>query len=511
MWDQARAEVLQARHAALQEKLVLQQRLVKAQDRLSSIRRQEDQQQQQQRRQEEKEKRQTREAALQDICRQSLSEDRKKAAEQKNRRKAGSVTTPVSDVPSDTTSEPGGNNNNNNTSNGRARRHPGYRPSMALPAQPLPSSPMRELEDEPEDPSEVKDAVVMAGEGEVPWHHAQLYQLYGQEADYFLHPKQPEPQQTRQTHPKLRHQKGHIGAGELWETLRKDSNTKLLRNDQRFPQELKAAFSAFVRERLTLKHGQPVERSFCATKDVPDIERLMDQSKLRHVRMYRHKTELMYRSSLNNKDRTSILLHNNPMPDITETGQVDSISRYLPSWLDDESEISEAEYMKWIQNAPEREGETAEGDNVRRSAHSRQLSESTKELQSIWHSLSTHHKQPKTPRYRFLTEKAAACEGSFSQKFQEERENKDKLQPHHVLPFKSHSALELSLPSSSFSVPESRERGKSARSEMLHRYRSDWQPLSMTALVEYKKQLETMGEGDFEHGRMKMWPVVSFS
>jgi hypothetical protein len=71
---------------------------------------------------------------------------------------------------------------------------------------------------------------------------------------------------------------------------------------------------------------------------VPDIERLMDQSKLRRSRMYRHKTEIMYRSSVINEDRTSVLLHNSPLPDITETGgQPDSISRYLPSWSDDQS------------------------------------------------------------------------------------------------------------------------------------------------------------------------------
>ena len=75
-----------------------------------------------------------------------------------------------------------------------------------------------------------------------------------------------------------------------------------------------------------------------ACVQVPDIQRLMDQSKLRRARMFRHKAELMYRSSVNNSDRTTILLHNNPLPDITELGgQADSISRYLPSWVDDQS------------------------------------------------------------------------------------------------------------------------------------------------------------------------------
>ena len=46
----------------------------------------------------------------------------------------------------------------------------------------------------------------------------------------------------------------------------------------------------------------------------------------------------------------------------------------------------------------------------------------------------------------------------------------------------------------------------------LQRFQSDWQPLSLTALIEYKKQVETEGEGDFQHGRMmKMRSVASVS
>ncbi|KAL8612522.1 hypothetical protein ACOMHN_053776 [Nucella lapillus] len=314
--------------------------------------------------------------------------------------------------------------------------------------------------------------------------------------------------------------RGHIGAGELWDTLRTDSKDKLIRNDIRFPGELKSAFSAFVRERLT-KHVRPVERSFCATEDVPDIKRLMDQSKLRNTRMYRHRTELMYRSSLTNMDRTSIIMHNNPLPDIAGTtgGQEpDSISRYMPSWFDDQSEVSEEEYMKWIrarkqqieEEGEEEEEEEENNENVQHSAHSRQLSETTNELRNIWHTIASRKKKPKTPRYQFLTEKAAESEGMFTQRFLEEKEHKEKPQPNHVA--KAYSALDFSHPSSSFSVPPSRERGRSAQAAVqLHHYSSDWQPLSMGALVEYKKQMDTEGEGEFEHGRVKMWPAVSSS
>lgn len=66
-------------------------------------------------------------------------------------------------------------------------------------------------------------------------------------------------------------------------------------------------------------------------------------------------------------------------------------------------EVSEAEYMKWIQSRRqagkgEDEEEEEDKENVRHSAHSRHLSETTNELQSIWQAISTRHKKPKTPR-----------------------------------------------------------------------------------------------------------------
>ncbi|XP_076447477.1 uncharacterized protein LOC143284569 isoform X2 [Babylonia areolata] len=599
VWDQARAEVLSERHGRLQERVTLQQRLVRAHDAHAAQLRELRQEQEALKRQEEKRKKQSKEAALQDICRQSLDEDRQKATEETRRGKAGKAATAaagarggaargsplyatssslhstsgrddgsttssttttsssLSPVPRDGSADSGrveGREAGGGDGGGMvrpSRRHPGYLPSKALPERQLPSTPMRELEDEGSDPGWGGDAVDGGGGGgggarlvsrgkssgsssspssagkqggSMPSHHAQLYQLYGKQADYFLHPKpsQPAQPQKRQSHPKLKNQKaaaemqidaGHIGAGELWDTLRKDSKDKLIRNDLRFPQELKSAFSAFVRERLT-KHVRPVERSFCATEDVPDIQRLMDQSKLRNTRLYRHKTELMYRSSINNMDRTSILLHSNPMPDITGTGVgADSISRYLPSWLDTQSEMSEPEYMKWVRARKvdeEEEGEEEDKENVRHSAHSRQLSETANELQNIWYTIAARKKKPKTPRFQFLTEKEAECEGEFTQKFQEEKEQREKPQPHSLV--KAYSALDFSHPASSFSVPPSQERGRSAQTAMqLHRYRSDWQPLSMAALVEYKKQVETEGQGDFEHGRVKMWPATTSS
>ena len=166
-------------------------------------------------------------------------EDKKKAAaEQRKANKKGGVTstgasTPTaaatstshSDANSDASESSSTGNNGAATSatasnNGRARQQPqrrrGYRPSDALPETHLSSSPMRELEDEEEEEEEEEEE--KAGEewgyarkssAELPKHHAQLYELYGEQADYFLHPKPAQATPRRRpTHPKLRNPKG---------------------------------------------------------------------------------------------------------------------------------------------------------------------------------------------------------------------------------------------------------------------------------------------------------------
>lgn len=67
-----------------------------------------------------------------------------------------------------------------------------------------------------------------------------------------------------------------------------------------------------------------------------EIARLSDQSVMRRVRNQRHKTELMYRASVNNQDRTNILNIENPVNQLdAEIGE--GVAKYLPSWLDDSS------------------------------------------------------------------------------------------------------------------------------------------------------------------------------
>jgi hypothetical protein len=56
---------------------------------------------------------------------------------------------------------------------------------LSLPGHSMDESTFETLVEEEEE----EDDVVMEEDEVLPWHHLQLYQLYGKEADYFLHPK----------------------------------------------------------------------------------------------------------------------------------------------------------------------------------------------------------------------------------------------------------------------------------------------------------------------------------
>jgi hypothetical protein len=69
------------------------------------------------------------------------------------------------------------------------------------------------------------------------------------------------------------------------------------------------------------------------TKDVPEIDRLMDYSRQKKTKERQHKTQIMWRASRKNEDSAAILLHNNPLPDLNDCKGEDSVLRYLPRTL----------------------------------------------------------------------------------------------------------------------------------------------------------------------------------
>ena len=73
----------------------------------------------------------------------------------------------------------------------------------------------------------------------------------------------------------------------------------------------------------------------------------MDQSRIRDAQDYKHKCEIMYRSSHMNEDRTRVLLYNNPPPNLNDwAGELSGPDRYMPSWAPDTQSVSTHCYIQ---------------------------------------------------------------------------------------------------------------------------------------------------------------------
>lgn len=212
---------------------------------------------------------------------------------------------------------------------------------------------------------------------------------------------------------------------------------------------------------LVLQRGKtPVERSFYETKDVPDMGHLLDKTRLLKIFDTQHKMELMGRSSKINQDRTSILMNNNPLPDLVNFAGYEGIDRYLPTGVDKvgtpftaspryvplvkaagflssmQDDESVASYRKWLDDkqrlVPTDEVTESLVELVRPVARdtSRQKVMYSSTVTRIVVSICTEIKTVERfftpqgpPKVTFLTEVAATSgSGKFSEKYKEKRE-----------------------------------------------------------------------------------------
>ncbi|KAL5014786.1 hypothetical protein ScPMuIL_009056 [Solemya velum] len=497
-WDRALLDLREKKHHQLKEKVALQHDLIHQQDILAHQRRAELENSQKQGRELERGKRQARNDEYKEICRQSLDTDRKANKKSKKGSKNSESQKKTEVISNPTIVAPSDGKEGTLTQNKLALFQ------NSLP--PLCPTPPNIREDDSDDDNAEDDS----GEG-LPWHHQQLYLMYGQKADYFLHPKM-EPETKKTINPNLRKYEAGADADTLWKMLRDDSLAKLIAEDRTVPLELKAAYSAFVRQSMG-RNRKPVKRNYYAEDDVPELDRLMNQTQLRRVRNWQHKTDLMYRASQSNKDRTDVLMYNSPMPAVANKNAEKSINHYLPSWVDNMSEESVPEYQKWLRRDVNVGGAV---DEIIQEETETLALDPQKTFDSELVQMAAMRKPANKMKYKFLTEAKATCKGQFSQRFKDQRDFKDVPKPAdgYQVPMVSQSAMGMSASTETSEVdvrdcksvplPDSRE-------AVLRQYTSQWQPLSMNALTEYKTNVDAPGEGDFGLGRPKMFTVASIS
>ncbi|KAL9960173.1 hypothetical protein ACROYT_G033589 [Oculina patagonica] len=310
----------------------------------------------------------------------------------------------------------------------------------------------------------------------------QLQKLLGSDAEDFLHPTFREGAK-KTLNPVVVHRKlSGIGARELWGTLRNNSQFKLEKQDDTIPPDVKNAYKAFLRE--CLHNNIPtVRRSFCKDgEDVFEEDRVSESQLIQDIKFTRHRLELMFRVAHMNRDKTKLLVKTVDPGEPSE-GTVSRPPRYNPQ------QILEIPMENRAAPLPALALTDAEGEH-----HSLHAPLSPREP------TQEPEKEPDVivggEKIKFLTEKMATCKGEFSKRHKAPGCSTE-MAPISQGPSKGINVRgTLSAPASSMGAREAKKsQGR------------PWEPLSLSALLEYNAPVGVPGSGEFLLGQTKTWKI----
>lgn len=337
---------------------------------------------------------------------------------------------------------------------------------------PIPSIP--ESDDTYDDEHRDTEAERSTGTGNeaIPIHHQVLFNLLGADkAESFLNPKMEEPSSRRQSiHPDgkpsvlLPSIDTGMGAEAILKTLKEKSDKKILRSEREIPEEWKKTYNSYLRERLA--RDKPLHfRSFTEKPDVPDLDILKRKDYIYKVRRIRNHTNIMFRSSEQNRDRTTLLLNRNPLSECRQGEQRTSLERYFDK-------------------------------DTLLPVMPRLLAIDLPKLPS----------SPQSPKnLHFLSEDAAKCKGTFYEKYSHEDAMKmvTDVPGHGVeLPEAMTRHISVSAPVNS---PTSRRQWTQYQKKITPSRNANWHPLTIGSLTEYTPSKDTFGTGEFSYGTASRW------
>jgi len=272
-----------------------------------------------------------------------------------------------------------------------------------------------------------------------------------------------------------------LGARALWEKLQKDSMKKLLDMDKRIPTDWKESYGAYMRDSIT-QNRPIIYRSFTKNQDVKNINKLLDTSYQKRVRNIRHHTNIMYKKSEQNQNKTSILLENKLRTQLESDDDV-TLERYFSSL-----EMSRPSSLE-VAIRPEDDDNSSAGVT----------SSSPRKDQNLLFLTETESSQPDS--------------GKFRQKFSKEV---DMRQVTDIPGFSSHSASGNRLAPSAppFLLRHNSELFPAVpHTTQGRRNHSDptWQPLTIRALMDYSTKKKVSGRGNFRFGSVPHWEQVPSS
>nr|XP_014346329.1 PREDICTED: testis-specific gene 13 protein [Latimeria chalumnae] len=196
---------------------------------------------------------------------------------------------------------------------------------------------------------------------------------------------------------------------------------------------------------------------------------------------YRKNLGLMYRASETNQDKASLIIANNPLPDLNDLEGKDSPMRYLS-----------------LNPLDKKQAPSALPPPM---SYKRHLPRTTKDSSNVIH-WGDH--TGKKWRCRFLTEDSLKCDGQFSKQFAKKRKEMTLPQPNVV----SSYALNLKK---KYTQNELESRYSKDSDENSHGRRTTWEPLTLDALMETKAVVTAPGERAFKCGQTQQWVIGSTS
>jgi len=328
----------------------------------------------------------------------------------------------------------------------------------------------------------------------LPQHHLVLIELLGAaKAESILNPKMIEPVKKQESKKNSKRRKlpvvtTGLGADALWAVLKQQSEQKLKRMDNRIPSDWKTSYGAFLRDNIN-KNRPIVQRSFTQHADVPELDKLLDRKYQARVRKARHHTNVMYRSSENNKNKTAILLNNNPVPDYTDREGVHSLKRFFNT-LNEDAPPSAIDQPTWDQQYEKGLPVIENGEN---------FDEIRKQFSNL----------------RFLTERRSREKGTFYDKYSTADDVKmvtDFPGYRSKLPRHMTARLTVSAPvhdNHPLRSPIDQRPIFNRKSFTAARKEPRWQPLTVGALMEYAPVRTAGGIGDFRFGQATNWRTTT--
>ncbi|XP_069764667.1 uncharacterized protein [Narcine bancroftii] len=121
---------------------------------------------------------------------------------------------------------------------------------------------------------------------------------------------------------------GHPGSAELWSLLRENSEAKLAVMETQMSNAYKTVFSIYTRD-LRIKQDPHLHPHCLSDNREQDVQKLHRAQFQKCPGLARRSLGLMDRASTINKDRASVIIANNPLPDLNDLDGKDSPMRFL--------------------------------------------------------------------------------------------------------------------------------------------------------------------------------------